>query len=145
MVSCLYCVHPEKRFFTTLFNYSQAEYWQKEYWQKEYWQTFLCHIFLSLAFLFSAFMLALPPAFAQVTSAKPEAEMLQTEQVQDEGTQDGDVPDLYLLLRQVIFKHPQIAAASARSCRANYSLNIAKARNWPQVTGSREFSPARPD
>ena len=127
MVSCLYCVHPEKWFFTTLL---------------EYRWSYLCRIFLSLAFLFSAFMLALPPASAQVTSAEPEAEMLQTEQVQEEGVQDEMTPDMDLLLREVIFKHPQIAAASARSCRANYSLNIAKARNRPQITGSLEGNSA---
>lgn len=127
MVSCLYCVHPEKWFFTTLLEYRRSN---------------LCRIFLSLAFLFSAFMLALPPASAQVTSAEPEEEMLQTEQVQEEGEQDEMTPDMDLLLREVIFKHPQIAAASARSCRANYSLNIAKARNRPQITGSLEGNSA---
>lgn len=40
MVSCLYCVHPEKWFFTTLLEYRRSN---------------LCRIFLSLAFLFSAF------------------------------------------------------------------------------------------
>ncbi len=87
-------------------------------------------------FLFLGGLLPLYPIQAQTLSEQ--AQTVSDEVLADETQgQDADI-----LAREVILQHPQITSAAARACRSNYSLNLTKSRNLPQISGSLEGSNA---